>query len=188
MKNLLFLFFITLLTFSSCEKDELVEDVPVEEPVAETIPLAGDWLLVDGTMYLTNIETNEKTRYSHFGPGKTVSSLRLEGSLYEIEELKQNETVWSFRNAKESGGYGQFFIDYDSIQPYGLNISQNYWTIIESPTATASTTQMDGSARPFTAIIDDYASKTIIIDIQMAYTSFGGYNYQYQSKLKFRKL
>jgi hypothetical protein len=188
MKNLFVLLLIGL-SLASCKKEELYNDLAVEEVVIdEVIPLEGVWKLRSGKMYVENIETHEKTSYNHFDSVKTTSSLRYSGSLYEIEDLVKDSTTWTFIIPKSHIGYGEFWLNNDSLKPYGLNITNSNLSIIEHPTATISDIQMGGSAKPFHSYIEDYDAKLVNFYIHEAYESFDGYNYNYFSILTFEKV
>ncbi len=183
-KTLLFL--IAVLLFSTCKKvDPPVQKTQTTEP---TITLSGEWVLRSGMMYFTNSENGQKIKYSHFGGGRTTSSLRYDAILYNIEKLIQDTTTWSFYPSKVAGSYGVFVLNNDSLHSYGLNITTDFWSIIENPTATSATMQMGGSARPFSASITDYTNKIGVFHIQNGTCSIGGYNYEYFSELTMQKI
>lgn len=190
MKN--FILYLSLilslsLGFTSCEKDEILEP-SVSEPVKQEIRLYGKWLLVDGDMFMENMETHVKVKYSHFDGGKAESSLRYEGSLYEIEDIVKNQTTWSFYEPPSVPNYGTFVLNSDTFNPYGFYVTKSNWTIVEHPTATSQTTQMGGSARPIDSRVHDFNNKIITIIVQEGTTSINGYNYTYFSELYFRKI
>lgn len=187
-KLLLVLLAVLFIGFSSCKKDEL-EVITPQEQVEETpeVSLIGKWLLIDGQMFFTNLETNEKTVYNHFGPGRTVSSLRYSGIIFEIEEIEQFVTVWEFGEPKSIPGYADFYLNYDYEHPLAVYITRDSRRIVEHPlTTNPEDMQLGGSARPFNDyVIDDH---TIMIQIQEGYETINGYNYVYFSELKFEKI
>lgn len=190
MKNLFYILLALTLTFTSCKKESLT---PVQNEVIEAgtieegILIYGEWKLVSGKMYIENMETGSNVVYDHFGPNKTTSSLRYSGAEFEFETIEQNVTTWTFIAPPNYTGYGEFWIDSDSIQPYGLYILNDNWSVVEHPTATASTTQLGGSARPLLAEVVDYDSQTVTFIVQEAYESIDGYNSNYYSELTFQK-
>ena len=174
MKNLIYILILTSLVFTSCTKEKYEPiNTQIEEvaTIEEGIVLYGEWKLMSGKMYIENMETGEKTVYDHFSPTKETSSLRYSGAQLEFEVIVQNVTTWEFIAPPNWQGYGEFILDGDTLQPYGLYILENMWSIIEHPTATSSTMQLGGSSRP----------------IQAAYESIGGYNCNYYSELIFQK-
>jgi hypothetical protein len=111
MKNLIhFLILALVLVTSSCQKETITPNVP-EEQVIDEIRLYGKWLLVGGSMYVTNLETGQKVKYDHFGPNKTISSLDYNGSDIEIEAIELNTTTWSFYAPPAVPGYGEFVLN-----------------------------------------------------------------------------
>lgn len=193
MKNLaLYLIVILGISLTSCTKEEFIpleEEVEQETQIDEEISLSGKWLLRSGKMYMENIETHEKVVYDHFDANKRASSLRFSGSLYEFEDIYVDSTTWSFHLPASVPGYGEFILDDDTIQPYGLNITASNWTVIEHPTVTsAAGMQLGGSARPIRAFIEDYGSNTVVFYVQEAYESIDGWNYKYFSELTFEKI
>jgi len=179
--------FLTLFLFLgfSCQKAEKpqpkVDDTEISE---ETILLFGDWKLLSGRVYMENLETHEKIFYRHFDSVKTVSSLRYSGWLFDIERIVRDSTTWSFRRPKH-GTIGEFWLNGDSLNPYGLNITKSNLTIVENSTGP---TKLGGSSRPISAFIDDYNKVIVNFYIQETYESIDGINYKYFSELKFRKL
>ena len=138
-------------------------------------------------MYIENMETGEKTVYDHFSPTKTTSSLRYSGAQLEFESIEQNVTTWEFIAPPNWNGYGEFILDGDTAQPYGLYILDENWSIVEHPTATASTMQLGGSSRPLQAVVTDYNTQRVAFTVQEAYEAIDGYNCNYYSELIFEK-
>jgi len=191
MKTLFYIFIVLTFAFTSCKKEEGLKtnDEQIKElgTIEEGILLYGEWKLVSGKMYIENMETGEKTVYDHFGPNKTTSSLRYSGAQFEIEMIEQNVTTWEFIAPPNWQGYGEFILDGDTVQPYGLYILESNWSIVEHPTATASTMQLGGSSRPLQAVVTDYDAQQVAFTIQEAYESIDGYNCNYYSELIFQK-
>ena len=191
MKALFYIFISLNIVFTSCKKEEGLKtnDEQIEElgTIEEGILLYGEWKLVSGKMYIENMETGERTVYDHFGPNKSTSSLRYSGAQFEIEMIEQNVTTWEFIAPPNWQGYGEFILDGDTLQPYGLYILESNWSIVENPTATASTMQLGGSSRPLQAVVTDYNTQQVAFTIQEAYESIDGYNCNYYSELIFQK-
>jgi len=189
MKKFLFIFLIASLTFTSCKKEEIVPINQVEEvgTIEEGILIYGKWKLVSGKMYVHNLETYQNVVYDHFGPNKTTSSLRYSGSQFELETIRVDSTTWTFIAPPSWQGYGEFWLDNDSIQPYGFYVLDNFWSIVEHPTATATTMQLGGSSRPLSAVVTSYTNQTVEFTVQESYESINGYNCKYYSILTFQK-
>jgi hypothetical protein len=188
MKQIIYLI-VFLFVLISCKKEEIKPNVvtPTEE-VPQEIRLYGKWLLVGGSLYLENLETHEKTKYDHFGPGKTTSSLDLDGSDLEIEDIELDVTTWAFYQPYTVPGYGEFVLNNDTIQPYGFYVTKHNWSIVEHPQSTQSNMQLGGSSRPISAVICNMADTTVYFYIQEEYTSINNMNYRYISELKFKKI
>ena len=65
MKKFYYLILFLLILTSCLKREE--SNVPVEqEPISkhQELLLEGTWLLTDGNIYLTNLETNQKTYYN----------------------------------------------------------------------------------------------------------------------------
>jgi len=180
MKKLLFVLALTL-TFASCQKENIqpnpVEVVEIEE---SGIDLYGEWVLLDGQMFIENMETGANTVYDHFSPTKPTSSLRYEGAQFEFETIEASVTTWEFVGT-------EFILDNDSIQPYGLSVNNIGWSIVEHPTATAATMQLGGSSRPLSAVVESYGDNIVVFTVQEGYASIDGYNCTYYSELRFQK-
>lgn len=188
MKSLIYLIIVASLVLVSCKKENLNPNPQIPTQVNQEIRLYGKWLLVGGSMYVENMETGEKTKYDHFGPGKTTSSLNYDGSVFAIEVLELNTTTWSFYEPPAVPGFGDFVLNGDIQHPYGFYVTKNNWTIMEHPQSTSSNTQMGGSSRPISASICNYSDSTVYFYVQEGYTSINNQNYTYISELKFKKI
>jgi len=191
MKKIFFILLSLTLIFTSCKKEESTLPANREElqsgVIEDGILLYGDWKLLSGKMYIENMETGSRTVYDHFDANKTTSSLRYGGIMFELEMIEKDVTIWTFIAPPNYTGYGEFLLNHDTIQPYGLYIVDANWSIIEHPTATAATMQLGGSSRPLTAVVDSYNDDIVIFRVQEAYESINGYNCNYYSELRFQK-
>jgi hypothetical protein len=195
MKNfkLHFLFIATLLLFSSCQEEYPLpsNDYPVLASNNATQPgvsMWGKFKLVSAVMYVVNNETNQKTVYNHFGPNKTVSSLRWGGSIYDIETIIKDSTTFSFYQPMSYPGYGKFVLNGDTTKHYAVYYVGMNKSIVEDPINGMTQQMMGGSARPFSGQTIDYATGMIRIQIQEVQGSIDGYNCRYWSELTFKKI
>lgn len=190
MKKFIYLFLLAFgLFFTSCEKEELQDEPIIEVGIQEddTTSVYGKYQLISGKMYITNLETNERKVYNHFGPGKSTSSLRYNGSLYPIEDLIEGVTTWEITPPPYVPGYGEFILNGDYANPFGFNVTRSNWTIIEHPSG-GSGQQMGGSAIPLEGHLIDKAEGTVMFTLFQGYASIDGYNVRYLSELTFKKL
>ena len=190
MKNLIYILVLSTFFLISCKKEEIKpisQEIEEAGTTEEGILLYGKWKLISGKMYVENMETGEKTVFDHFSSTKTTSSLRYSGAQFEFETIKQNVTTWEFYAPPNWQGYGEFVLDGDTTQPYGLYILDENWSVIEHPTATTSTMQLGGSSRPLQAVVTDYGSNQVAFIVQEAYEAIDGYNCNYYSELIFEK-
>jgi len=185
MKKFLILIAILIIGFSSCKKEELDTPPPSDDSTFIEVSILNKWVLVDATMYFRNLETNQWYSMSHFGPDRTVSSLRYSGVMFEIERIEQFVTTWEFKAPPSIPGTGEFILDNDTINPYGFYMTAHNWTIIEHPLC-GENTQLGGSSRPINVYVID--ENYIMIQIEQVYESIGGYNHVYFSELKFQKV
>ena len=188
---------LILLVFSSCQKENFVP-LP-QEPVTTTqtnshihnqncFTIWGDWKLVDAKMYLVNLETGEEWVDSQFGYNDGLGSLRYGAPMYELEVLEKNKTVWEFNKPNNIPGVGEFVLNDDTLDVYGLNVTNSNYTIIESPTTNnTNDLLLGGSARNISPTFNNKC-KTMEITIQEVYENINGYNHYYYSILKFKKL
>ena len=185
MKNLILLALLSLtLVFTSCEKEPLIDDTNRTElngEIVEGISVYGNWTLLSGQMFIENLETGGKEVYDHFSSTKSTSSLRYGGTQFNIETIEQNVTTWTFTSSAE------FYLNNNTTQPYGFQVMGPHFSIIEHPTATATTTQMGGSSRPFQTYVEDYTNQIVVFVVQEAYENINGYNCRYYSELRFQK-
>ena len=196
MKKLMYIFlglFVIFLT--SCEKEPLYDENNTTEesfgiPESDTLSLHGKYLLISGKMYITNLETNQKTVYNHFDSTKTTSTLRYFGSIFDIEDLEQNVTTWEFRKPPYIPGTGDFILNNDTLNPYGFKVTTYNWTIIEHPlTGTSGITQkIGGSAKPLFGYLLNKADSTVMFRLHEEYQAINGYNCKYVNELKFKKI
>ena len=183
MKKLILFSFLFIIFASSCKKeDPLIPSNGVfqGEP---SLSIYNEWLLIGGELHLENLETGETTVYNHFDNTNTVSSLRWDGPMFEIERIVIDSTTWSFY--EPVGDYGEFRLNNDSINSYGLNITKYNISIIENPYSTQQ--QMGGSSKPIIIEDEDYGSGIIWLHVHEQYMSDNGMNYKYYSVLKFIK-
>ena len=188
MKNLLLLFLIGFsLVFTSCdkEKDPIYQAVH-EAETKDSISLYGEWTLISGKLYVENTETGENLVYDHFDATKTTSSLRYSGPMYDFENIEIYVTSWTFIQPINSVAQGEFWLNGDDSDPYGLTIVGDMWTIVEH--SSGGTSKLGGSARPIEAVIIDYDSGIVEFTVQDAYESIDGYNCNTFSKLRFQKV
>tara|TARA_B100000927_G_scaffold51349_1_gene38172 strand:+ start:249 stop:830 length:582 start_codon:yes stop_codon:yes gene_type:complete len=190
MKKFYYIPLLLLLFFVSCKK-ETIEPIDTQETVESTdeIRLYGEWLLLDAKMYIENLETHERTVYNHFDSIKTTSSLRYSGSLYEIEDIEQNVTVWGIKQPNFVPGHGDFILNYDTIQPYGFYVTNSNWSIVEHPLSyNNGGPQIGGSSRPLEAVILDYEENIVNFYIQTSYENIDGWNCKYFTELTMIKI
>lgn len=191
MKNLGKLFLILFISLSvvSCKKeviyptDQLPANVPTVSSDANTVSMWGEFVITDAVMYVDNHETGSKTVFNHFSSTQLVSSLRIGGAMFEIEEIEKNVTTYAFY--KPVNGTGKFVLNNDTVDVYAVRYSGMNKTIIENPTST--TQLMGGSARPFNGWTVDLANEIIVIHIQEMEGSLNGYNVHYYTELTLKK-
>ena len=183
---------LIILSLYSCEKNyPLIECNPTPPtnppPVSyvEDNLLEGESLLMGGKMIIENLQLDYTEEFHHFDAGNT-SSLRYGGSQYEFEEITRYTTTWSFDIPDNIPGMGSFILDYDSLQPYGLNVTSNNLSVTESLVGT--TLQLGGSSRPIQYEIISLQNNTLYFYVQESYENIDGYNCRYYNKLFFKKL
>ena len=169
MKKIIYLLgLLILLILSSCKKNN-------------ELNIFGKWILIDGTLYVDNMETGEKTQYQHFGPGKSRSQLSgFNKPTIPLEYLIKDTTTWEFKRN------GDFILNNNVDSPMFCNMMGSFWSIIEHPTS--GITMLGGSARPFESYTYDYKKKIMIVLIQEQVGSKDGYNVSWKTHLFFRKL
>tara|TARA_R100000908_G_C3750970_1_gene145557 strand:- start:757 stop:1338 length:582 start_codon:yes stop_codon:yes gene_type:complete len=192
MKKFIYLFLLYLgLFLTSCEKEPLEDEtIEITDISNDTISVYGKYRLISGKMYITNLVTNEKKVYNHFGPGKNTSSLRYSGTQYPIEEIIKDVTTWEITPPPNVPGHGEFILNDDYINPYGFNVTRHNWSVVEHPlTGTGDITQkMGGSAKPLEGYLLSKADSTVVFTLQQGYENIGGYNSTYLSELTFKMI
>lgn len=187
MKTFFRLILLLSLTLTSCQKEVIVPNDEVEV-VEAGILIYGDWVLEDAKMYVNNLETGENIVYNHFDASRPVSSVNYNGSSIDIETITKGVTKWSFEAPASGIGMGKFFLNGNTNNPYGFNVTKSNTTIVEYPTATATTMNLNGSAIPINAVVKSYDDQTVEFKVYEAYTSINGLNCRYYSILTFKKI
>lgn len=194
MKNLFIKYLIIAtigLALFSCKKEYPYPTKEYTDLIVPPLdgPKIGRWgkfLLLDATMFVENLETGEKYSFSHFDATKKTSSLRWGGSLFDIEEIIQDSTTYSFWEPVNYPGIGKFQLNSDTTHFYGVSYVGSYQSIVEDPTHGQQ--NMGGSSRPFEGYVIDGVEKIIIFRMHDAYGSIDGYNVRYRTSMKFKKI
>ena len=177
-------FTIFLLVLISCTK-EVIEPIQTLEDTETniTVSLFNKWVLTDAWIYFENIETGQKSKYSHFDDNKTTSSIRYPSAINEIELIKKDTTKWEFTALKNGSNMYDFILnDHYTI---AFKASNSFYSIIEHPgTQNGQDLQLGGSALPFTPWTEDGVNLKVLIF--QAYTSIDNYNYNYFNILEFK--
>ena len=194
MRNFLFIgTFLLLLTSCQPEPISPTDTYPAGlgsmTPVnsGPSVSMWGRFKLISGVMYVDNHETGERLVFNHFNPTKHVSSLRWGGSMFDIENIEENVTTYSFYQPTSYPGYGKFILNDNPTNRYAVYFVGSNKTIVEDPIYNG-TVLMGGSARPFSGQTVDYANGIIRIQIQEMEGSINGYNCHYWSELTFQKV
>lgn len=195
MKNLFikfFVFTVIVLSLASCKKEELKPNngVVIEQPNGDELTISqwGKFLVIDGVMFVHNLETNEKKMYHHFDSIKKQSSLRWGGSMFDIENIYKDSTTYSFWKPSSFPGYGKFVLNGDTTKHYAVYYCGFNKAIVEDPIYGMTQQLLGGSSRPFSGQLLNYDEKTVVIQIQEAYNSIDGYNCRYWSQLTLKKI
>lgn len=195
MKNLFikfFVFTVIVLSLASCKKEDLKPNngVVIEQPNGDELTISqwGKFLVIDGVMFVHNLETNEKKMYHHFDSIKKQSSLRWGGSMFDIENIYKDSTTYSFWRPSSFPGYGKFVLNGDTTKHYAVYYCGFNKAIVEDPVYGMTQQLLGGSSRPFSGQLLNYDEKTVVIQIQEAYNSIDGYNCRYWSQLTLKKI
>jgi hypothetical protein len=198
MKNLFikfFIFAVIVLSLSSCKKEYPYPSNGYDvKPVGDYIDTGkrisqwGKFLVIDAVMFVKNHETNEKKMYHHFGPNKTVSSMRWGGSMFDIETIIKDSTTYSFYRPSSFPGYGKFVLNGDTTKHYAVYYFNASKAIVEDPVHGMTQQLLGGSARPFSGQLLNYDEKTVVVQIQEMEGSIDGYNCRYWTQLTLKKV
>ncbi len=188
-KKALFLF--VCVSLIACEKEIIYpsDQYPIPKKDTTQHPLIdawGEFLVIDGKMYITNNENGERTVFNHFDINKNISSLRWGGSMFEIEDIEKDKTTYSFYRPKPNSNYGNFVLNGDTSKNYEVYWTANNSTIIEDPFDPDYL--LGGSARPFKGSTLSYKDSLITMWIQEVETSISGYNCRYYTILTLKKI
>ena len=186
---------LLIIIFGSCEKENY--NPPLQEPTYQTqvnnhahsencFTINGNWVLLDAEMYVTNLETGEFWVEGQFG-SSDVGSLRYNEPLYDFEVLERGKTEWSFTQPNVIPGVGVFMLNNDTVNIYGLNVTNSNYTIIEnSLSLSVGDLLLGGSSRNITPYFNGKCNRMEVV-VQEVYENINGYNYYYYSILKFKK-
>ncbi len=183
-KFVLFLALASTLSLFSCKREYIELTIGEIEVIDDGISLIGNsFVLTSGNIYLENMDNGDKTMYTHFDSNKTLSGMRMGNFEYPLERLEVNITTWSFRT---NGHIGEFILDGDSLNPYGIDGSYGQFTIYEHTNASTSgpiSIKMGGSSKPFQTSSE---GDEITVYIHEAYTTINGVQYTYFNELTFQ--
>jgi len=196
MKNsfirLLFLGAIfTIVSLGSCRKEVIypTNQLPACVPKSSNFDGIGRWgkfVVIDAVMYVEDHETGEKRVYNHFSATKSKSSLRWDGSIFEIEDIEKNKTSYSFWAPVSVPGLGKFVLNDDTTKFYAVQYTGSYSSIIDEPTH--GQRNLGGSTRPYSGQTISKVDKTIAIEIQEMEGSINGHNCRYWTQLTLKKI
>jgi hypothetical protein len=128
-----------------------------------------DWLLVDGKIYMENLESGKKTFFDHFAPGKTNSSINIDGGVTETDSIFQNRTVWYF-----------------SKSAFILNGIQTFQATYNDNNVIRVFPMRNGSA--MIVQLQKLTKEELTVKVGEAYESINGENVHYFSILKFSSI
>lgn len=148
--------FLFIFILVSCKKDEQVSHT-----------VQGKWLLVNGEVYMEDLEKGGITYYDHFSPTKLNSVMDLSGSNLPIDYISQNKTTWDFQNDFVLNDSLKYEVAYErySIRIYRLE---------------------NGSARVL--MVDSISNDFVRFTVGERYQNINGVNCGYYSKLSFKKI
>jgi hypothetical protein len=171
LKSLLFLTIFSVTIFS-CKKEDVEPDysnVTIETNDDTTKVVGKSWELVNGRLYVENLDNGDLTYYDHFGVGQTKSNLNPFNTSSEIFDNIELGTTWEF-------GSNGFSID-DELQ-YSYEIAG---TAI--PDEYIYKVYVNGSVRPMEVIYKQ--GGVISFRVYEGYTSYNNSNIGYYSVLTF---
>lgn len=177
--------------FSSCTPlgfedpdDQYYDSTFVATPEWDPIDfIRGRWLLTGGQFYVNNHVSDITAVNDHFDGGDT-SSLNIDGTVYDFEELIRDKTTWVFY--PKNRDINQFWLNNDSIMPFWLtNFTDTVFNVNEYPVP-INVQQIGGSTRPI--VIVDHSSGYMTVIVQEAEVNYQGWNVKYWSELTFRKV
>ena len=196
MKNYRILLLILGLTIFSCNKEIITPEgkkpniingptVPTdttiigdttmpEEFIQDSLILGHLWTLVDGRVYVENLEKGYKNVYDYFDGTTNVASMSLfDPSIVLMDKIEKNMTTWYFSDDKFTLN-GQYVYDFEKkynqfneliLKPYGL---------------------VGGTSRP--TIVVDADNTHMKVTLRESYNSDKVYNYKYFSELIFKRV
>ena len=185
-KIILFLVIVSILI--SCKKEVIypTDQLPANVPTIQDLGGISRWgkfLLIGSRKMVTNTETGVKTYYNDFG-NSNHSSLRWDGSLYDIEKIVKDSTTWSFWYP--NGTDGKFVLNDDTTHFYKVHYTANNTSIIEDPIH--GQLNMGGSSRPIVGETIDIQNKIIRVYVQTSYITLNGNLCEYFTELTFKKI
>jgi hypothetical protein len=189
--KIVFLAAVGMILMMSCKKQVIypTDQLPANVPTLTDFGGVSRWgkfVITDAVMYVENSETGVKTMYQHFSATKSRSSLRWDGSQFDIENIIKDTTTYSFWTPISYPGMGKFVLNGDTTKYYDVQYTGSNTSIIEDPTHRQQ--NLGGSARPFSGQTLDKANKIVTIDIEEVEASIGGQNCHYWTRLTLKKI
>jgi hypothetical protein len=125
-----------------------------------------DWVLVDGKVYIEELETGSKFYYDHFAPGKSNSSINIDGGVTETDSIFQNKTTWYFSN-----------------NSFTLNSDKTFQASFNDNSVIRVYPMRNGSAMIIQ--MQKLTKEELVVKVGEAYENINGVNVHYFSILKF---
>lgn len=146
-----------LIVFISCKKEEL--------------SLIDKWVLIDGQVYVEDLNSGKKYHYDHFNVDKNISYLTyINQYKFDIEIIEKYKTTWEF---KENG---DFILNNDIQNKLEYTICGDMVSILSNSTN-----------RPIQAFTDDYKNGIIKVVVQEQYGSENKRNIRWINILYFQQ-
>jgi hypothetical protein len=200
--NILAFLLFTLIIFS-CKKEEFLEEVEEDtyyvnpntgeddtdttsdtiifgdttthtiDYIADSLILGYEWTLIDGRVYVENLDKGYKNVYNYFDDTTNIASMSLfDPSIVSMDEIQKGITTWYFSN-------DTFLLNNQSIfdLEYGYNPFND---LILRPHGFDG-----GTSRP--TIVVEADETHMKVSVRESYNSDNVYNYNYVSELIFQR-
>ena len=141
--------------------------------IPDSLILGYEWTLIDGRVYVENIDKGYKNVYNYFDDTTNIASMSLfDPSIVSMDEIEKGITTWYFSN-------DTFLLNNQSIfdLEYGYNPFND---LILRPHGFAG-----GTSRP--TIVVEADETHMKVSVRESYNSDNVYNYNYVSELIFQR-
>jgi hypothetical protein len=160
--------------FVCCKKKETERPDNSLQVTSNTYPFFDvEWELIDGKLYIENLDNKSKIYYDHFNDVQTTTTLSpVNGSVVPLDDIAQDITNWLFKTSS-----------------FTLNSNNSYQLEYTTTTNNIVTARIYGLENGSARIVQQYLTDSVklVVKTHEAVGSLGNTNVSFYSFLTFKK-